>query len=333
MTLGLRSLVLVCALLVHPLSRADAVADWNKIALDTVVQSGQPLEDKLRAMAMVHVAMFEALNFIQGRYTPHFIVEPPRLSGMSIEAVAAAAAHHVLVDLYPEQGAALAAALRTSLDGSPGPRATTTDVTTGANIAALICAVRASERGAEGDLTDRRTPSSTGRPMATAPRLEPWVLKSSSQFRPADPISRQDALSTREDKDVNALGVRVRAVRPDVQTDMNRFSSLATPLDWNPIVAELISSRDLSPIESARIHALISMVVADAYAVGLDAHYPCAPCIAASAAATVLASEFGAGGNASKAVNTDQAMGREIARYALGQYFRPLQQPAGRASH
>ena len=99
------------------------------------------------------------------------------------------------------------------------------------------------------------------------------------------------------------------------------------------MVAELTSSRGLSPIESARIHALVSMVVADAYGVALDARYPCAPCIATSAAATVLASEFGAGANASKAVNADQAMGREIARYALEQYFRPLQQPAGRASH
>lgn len=333
MTPGLRSLVLVCALLVHPLARADAVADWNRIAVDTVVQSGQPLEYSLRAMAMVHVAMFEALNFVQGRYTPHFIVESPRLNGMSIEAVAAAAAQHVLVDLYPKQSAALAAALRTSLDVLPGRRATGTDVATGASIAAAICAVRAPEGDPERLLTHRRTPSSTGWPKATAPRLEPWVLKSTSQFRPADAIPGWDALSASNDKNVNALGVRVGSAPTDVQTEINRFSSLTTPLGWNLMVAELISSSGLSPIESARIHALISMVVADAYAVALDARFACAPCIATSAAATVLASELGAGGSASKAMNVDQAMGREIARYALEQYFRPLPQPAGRARH
>src|ERR1700716_2901566 len=52
-------------------AQADSVADWNRIALDAGAKSGQPLEYNLRAMAMVHVAMFETLNFIQGRYDPH----------------------------------------------------------------------------------------------------------------------------------------------------------------------------------------------------------------------------------------------------------------------
>jgi hypothetical protein len=334
MALALRSLVLVCALLVHPLSRADAVADWNKIALDTVVQSRQPLEYKLRAMAMVHVAMFEALNFVQARYTPHFIVASPTLTDLSIEAVAAAAAHHVLVDLYPNQSAALAAALRTSLDALPGRRDTANDVITGTSIAAVICAVRASEREVDELLTDRRTSSSTASPKGTtAPTLEPWVLKSVSQLRPVDPIAPRDAPRTLDDNDVDALGVRVGAARTDIQTGVERFWSLTTPLNWNPMVAELISSRGLSLIESARIHALIAIVVADAYTAALDAQYSCAPCIAATAAATILASEVAAAGNASKAVTTDQAIGREIARSALEQYFRPLPQPASRASH
>ena len=283
---------------------------------------------------MVHVAMFEALNFIQGRYAPHFIVVPPTLNGMSVEAVAAAAAYHVLVDLYPKQSVALAAALRTTLDSLPGRRATAGDVTTGTSIAAVICALRASERDADGLSTDRSTSSpAASLKGTTALRPEPWILNSASQFRPADSIAPRDALRTRDDNDVNALGVRLGAVRTDIQTGMDHFWSLTSPLSLNPLVAELIANRGLSAIESARIHALVSMVVADAYLAAVDAQYRCAPCIATTAVATILASEFGAGGNASKAVNTDQAMGREIARYALGRYFRPLPQPVSRSSH
>src|SRR5882672_1103128 len=99
-----RGLLLACALLVCPLARADAVADWNKIALDAAIQSDQALEYKLRAMAMVHVAMFETLNFIHKRYNPHFIVKSStKLDSMSDDTTVAAAAYHVLVDLYPFQ--------------------------------------------------------------------------------------------------------------------------------------------------------------------------------------------------------------------------------------
>src|SRR5882672_6251014 len=134
-----RGLLLACTLLVHPLARADAIADWNKIALDAAIQSGQALEYKLRAMAMVHVAMFETLNFIQGRYDPYFVVRSPEtLDGMSIEAAAAAAAYHVLVDLYPYQRPAFAATLKNSVHAFPGSQVTASSVATGTGIGAAI---------------------------------------------------------------------------------------------------------------------------------------------------------------------------------------------------
>lgn len=283
-------LVLACALLVHSLSRADALADWNKIALDTVGRSDESLQSKLRAIATVHVAMFEAVNFAQGRYAPHFTVGSPMLTGMPIEAVAAGAAHRVLADLYPNQAPALAAALKSSLLALPGR--TDTAVITGNSIGGAIRALRPSE-------------------------LEPWLLRSSGRFRTTSPIPLQGPLLPGGDSDANALSIRVSAVRSDGHVDHPWVS----PLSWNPMVAELIAIKGLSPIETARIHALVSMVIADAHLVAQDTRYPCAPCVAAAAVAAILESELGGRGHESNATDTHQEMGRGIGRYALRHYY------------
>jgi hypothetical protein len=276
--------LLACILFVHSLARADAVADWNKIALDAAARSGQPLEYKLRAMAMVHVAMFETLNFIQGRYEPHFIVRPPKaLDGMSIEAAAAAAAYHVLVDLYPYQRPAFAATLKSSVHALPGSQVTASSVATGTSIAAAICAARA----------------------ADGPGLEPWLLKSANPLRPKDPLAPQGPARTRDDDDVNA------AIHLD-----------PGPLSWSSMTSESIATSGLSPIGRARIHALVSMAIADAYTAAQDAEYPCGSCVAAAAVAIILEAELGArlAPASARAGKADQDMGRKIGRYALLRY-------------
>ena len=155
MTGTVRWLLLACTLALAPGSRADVVADWNRIALHTVIQSGQPLEDQLRAMAIVHMAMFEAMNFIEGRYDSRLIVKSPRLHGVSIQTAAAAAAHHVLVELYPKQSQALDAARRVSWDDVLSPEAAA-GVITGKSIASVVWAsgIHARFTGSERELGD-----------------------------------------------------------------------------------------------------------------------------------------------------------------------------------
>src|SRR5262245_57707562 len=80
---------------------ADPVAEWNRIAIDTATHSGRTLEYNLRAVAMTHVAMFEAVNFIEKRYQPHFVLASTSPTGNAGAAAAASAAHHMLTSLYP----------------------------------------------------------------------------------------------------------------------------------------------------------------------------------------------------------------------------------------
>lgn len=232
-------------------AHADPVADWNRIAIDTAMHSGRTLEYNLRAVAMVHVAMLEAANFIEKRYQPHFVLASTSPTGNAGQAAAVSAAHHMLVSLYPSQAARLDAAL----NGSAARPDERTGQITGANVAALIRAVSDSPIDA-----------------------------------PASDI---------------------------------HFGT--SPLTWNARVAELVSARGLSPIEAARIHALVSTAIAESYAHARRSGASCAPCIANPAVVSILEDQLGAQLSliAQRETAENLAAGRLIARQAMARY-RPI---------
>src|SRR3954468_21347993 len=80
---------------------ADAISDWNEKAVAFVTARQLPPPQAERVMAMVHVAMFDAVNSIEPRYRPA-IAQMPSPRTPSKEAAAAAAAASVLAGLYPE---------------------------------------------------------------------------------------------------------------------------------------------------------------------------------------------------------------------------------------
>src|SRR5437763_10891852 len=87
-------------------AKADVIMDWNAKAVAIGVDKQSVNSANSRAQAMLHVAMFEAVNAIDKRYAPY------KLSlvadhGTSREAAASSAAHDVLVALYPDQKADL----------------------------------------------------------------------------------------------------------------------------------------------------------------------------------------------------------------------------------
>jgi hypothetical protein len=108
---------LVMLLLPFSPARGDAVSDWNAIAVRMTASSEHPRG--AQDLAAVHVAMFEAMNFVEGKYVPRFLVRQPAPLGASGEAEAIGAAHHVLAQLYPGHKAYLDAALERSLAALP----------------------------------------------------------------------------------------------------------------------------------------------------------------------------------------------------------------------
>src|SRR5215204_6050883 len=102
------------------LPSADVILHWNEILLQSL--SAQPPRVPLsRNLALVHTAMFDAVNAIDGTYESyHADVQAPE--GASPEAAAAQAAHDTLVALYPTRQGIYDAALAADLAGIPaGP--------------------------------------------------------------------------------------------------------------------------------------------------------------------------------------------------------------------
>jgi plasmid stability protein len=88
------------------------ITEWNTIAEGVIPASaGVTLP---RTYAMMHIAMFDAVNSIDGRYTA-YRVRVPAWHGASREAAAAQAAHDVLTALLPAGSAKYDAALAARL--------------------------------------------------------------------------------------------------------------------------------------------------------------------------------------------------------------------------
>ena len=115
------SLALSVAVAVPSSVRANVVTDWNATAITVARASADPVI--LRTIAMVHIAMFDAVNSVTPAFHPYAISLPG--GGASPEAAAAAAAYGILIRRFPGQKPALDVALASSL--STIPAGTSTD--------------------------------------------------------------------------------------------------------------------------------------------------------------------------------------------------------------
>ena len=173
--IGLRSVVAsVLILLGTAVTYADSVIDWNVIALKTTAAApfNPPLES--RNLAIVHAAMFDAVNSIVSEFE-HYAVQQDAPEDASPEAAAAAAAHFALVQLYPAQQAGLDSAYAASLLKIPDGPAKNDGIAMGESVAAKILAMRADD-GAAAAINAGYTPGSQpGDWIPTPPKfLSAW---------------------------------------------------------------------------------------------------------------------------------------------------------------
>ena len=80
-----------------PVAHADAVLDWNGYAANAIVAvAAMPPPRGLIRLAMVHVAIYDAVNAIEGYPFTSYAVSPNVVTPASPEAATAAAAHDML---------------------------------------------------------------------------------------------------------------------------------------------------------------------------------------------------------------------------------------------
>lgn len=257
---------------------ADVVIDWNQQLLQAIRVSSMPPPVASRAMAMVHTAVFDAVNSIDDTYQPYHInLNVP--STASREAAAAQAAHDVLANLYPAQTATFDARLAIDLAAIANSAAKTDGVSTGSTVAAAILALRANDHSSE--VVAYTASGLPGRWMPTPPRyadpllpnwplVTPWALSSGFQYRDSSsPPSLNDAEYTAAFEEVRLLGSATSATRTPEQTDIARFwadgaGSATPPGHWNLIAQDVAEMQCNTVSENARLFALLNIATADA---------------------------------------------------------------------
>jgi hypothetical protein len=262
---------------------ADAVLDWNITALQTTALApfNPPLE--ARNLAIVHAAMFDAVNAITREFCPYAVRRrAPRWA--SPEAAAVAAAHVALVQLYAEQQSMLDAAYNTSLaaisDGSQKARG----IETGERVARALLAMRASDGAAAAVSAPYSPGSQPGDWIPTAPTflpaldpgwgtVRPFFLRRGSQFRPGPPPALNSAQYTRDFDEIKAIGSIVGASRTQDQTDLARFWISTAAQNWNPAARDVARRQARTLSQNARAFALLNMAGADAFIAAWDAKF------------------------------------------------------------
>jgi len=251
--------------------------DWNAKADAIGIEKQLPNAPNARGLAMLHIAMFEAVNAIDRRYAPYKLnLAAERTT--SKEAAAASAAYDILVALYPDQKVDLDATLAASLSGIAETEAKSKGIELGKKAAAGIIALRANDSS---DKTENYRPYTTpgiyvptATPIeSTSPALTPWVMGTGSQFRPGPPPALSSETWTRDLNEIREIGSRNSSKRTAEQTNIGRFWFQTGPRTYNPIVKQIAMARKMDVVDCARLFALSSIAGVDAFIAVFDAKY------------------------------------------------------------
>jgi hypothetical protein len=268
-------------------STADVIIDWNNVLLDTIRTNSVNPPQTTRAMAMVHAAMYDAVNSIAGTHRPYHI-DLNANAGTSRESAAAQAAHHVLSNLFPGDQAAFDAALASSLANVADGPAKTVGINLGNAVGADIVVLRANDHSA--DIVPYTPGSNPGdwnpAPPAFAPALlpnwptvTPWAMTSGSQFRDSiGPPALDSPEYTAAFHEVKELGSATNTTRTVDQTAIAEFwadgaGTSTPPGHWNRIAQTVAESQGNTLEENARLFALLGIAMADAAIVSWDNKY------------------------------------------------------------
>lgn len=297
----------------------DRYMMWNEIALDTTAIDHTPLiagdvrpafgdqfgpHRAARAMAITHIAMFEAVNAVTRTFRSYAGVQPFTGQNLSLDRAIAQAAHDALLALYPSQTVRIEALLvqdLASIKGTPAQLAA--GQTLGAQAAKAILAMRSADGSqyveqevGTGPNDFHLTPGVgywspdpiSQKKIALGsqwPNVKPFVMISGSQFRPPPP----PALSSHEYalayNNVLALGGDPSFGTPTTRTDQQTFigrwwgydgtNMLCAPTRlYNMVARAVLLQQGMKNVaELARFLALANTAMADASIAAWDGKY------------------------------------------------------------
>jgi PAP2 superfamily len=258
----------------------NPVVQWNRTLLSIVrTPAAQPATvHSTRNFAMMHLAMDEAVRSFDG-------VENNAETVQQVAAVAAA--HEVLVGLYPSMKANLDQAYQASF----------ATITSTPKIAGFLEAIATGKRAADRILRDRMNDGSNVTPPAyvfgtnpgeyqsTPPNfpkqpqflqwsnVTPFSLRHAAQFRPGPPPVLSSAEYARALNEVQTLGVTVNSLATPEQMLIGKFWNGSIQNYWNEIAQTATMAQNLNTADTARVFAVLNVALADSVIAFYDAKY------------------------------------------------------------
>ncbi len=284
-----------------PRQGLDSLHRWNVIAINATGLDHTPVppgENRVfgeqfgpgrasRAMAIVHIAMFDVLEAVLGGYTSYTGTQAAR-GPTSVDAAISQAGRDTLAALFPSQTATFDAYLAEDLAAVRNAQQKANGIDLGHRAAAAMLGMRVND-GSQfpdpqlgvdyfpSDLPGhwRQDPVSLF-PLAIGAHWGeciPFVINSTTQFRappPPDMTSADYTAAYNEVKNVGGDGIITPTQRTEEQTFIGTFwaydatpSLCAPPRLYNQLAVQLADQRRLSGIQFARLLALVNTAMAD----------------------------------------------------------------------
>ena len=274
---------------VEPLSSAavsiNPVIQWNRNLLAIIRTPGaQPgTIHSTRSFAIMHAAIYDAVNTIDGTHHPYRIQISGISPATSQEAAATSAAHEVLVALYPKFKTTLDTEFQESLTQVPDGPNKALGIAVGQLVADRILALRSNDGSqiqppgfmfgsAPGDY--QSTPPNFPKPQLTEwSHVTPFTLERANQFRPGPPPSLTSNIYTDAFNEVKSFGIARSTAASGDQALTGRFWNGAIQNYWNEIAQTAATGQGLSTAQTARLFALLNLTFADGVIAFYDAKY------------------------------------------------------------
>jgi hypothetical protein len=286
----------------------NAVQAWNTVAVQATLTAGENAVVQSRTLAIVHVAIHDALNSIDSRYE-RYAFKADVQTGASVDAAVAAAARDALVGAIavgplpfpPQFGTPALQALAVAqvntayamvLAGIPDGTAKSKGITLGQGAAAAILALRSTDHATAvvtytpgtqpGDWQPTPNPIPFDPPAAADHlpavlpawgHVTPFVLRRSTQFEPDGPPRLSGKRYARDYNEVKAIGEKSSAIRTAEQTSIARFWYENASATWSRIALVVAHSQGLNLWDTARLLALLNLAMADGVIAGWETKY------------------------------------------------------------
>jgi hypothetical protein len=270
-------LVVISSSLVGTMVWADAVTDCSSRACEIVAGAKLGAPPANRVLAIVHTAVYEAVNAITKRY-PNSGRQLEAEPGASIDAAVAAASHATLVKLVPSQETAIDSAYHEALASITDGSAKTAGIAVGEKAAAAILELRSDDGAAVGETYRPHTTAGAYVPtvipiVSQWPQRKPWLMTSPSQFRPGPPPALTSELWGRDYNEIKTIGAKNSNRRTAEQTEIARFWETTLPSVYHGVIRSVAALPGREVTQNARLFAAVTQAVDDAMIAVFDAKY------------------------------------------------------------